>query len=80
MFDGHGARRNNIQQEHLVCNVRSGQEQERRKIETNQVDPYTHFHGGICIDGAIYYGISQSRIIRFELFGAPEESHILGRP
>ncbi|KAF8113869.1 hypothetical protein N665_0045s0107 [Sinapis alba] len=57
--------------------------QEWRKIENTTVDNYSHVYQGICIDGAIYYGIGESNIVKFdarsekmELIKTPEESYI----
>ncbi|CAN6993534.1 unnamed protein product [Brassica oleracea var. botrytis] len=61
--------------------VTSSEKQEWRKIENSTIDSYRIFSGGICIDGAIYNEIGQSRIVRFDvrtetitLIKAPEES------
>ncbi|CAF2366343.1 BnaA02g05930D [Brassica napus] len=69
--------------EHLVCTVTSSEKQEWRKIENTTIDIYrTVIGGGMCIAGAIYYEVRQSRIVRFDvrtetikLIKAPEESN-----
>ncbi|KAF2597782.1 hypothetical protein F2Q68_00007702 [Brassica cretica] len=80
-FNSFGPYVQDIRQEHLVCTVTSSEKQEWRKIENTTIDSYLIFSGGICIDGAIYYEIGQSRIVRFDvrtetitLIKAPEES------
>ncbi|KAL0843432.1 hypothetical protein Bca101_016677 [Brassica carinata] len=54
-----------IPQEHLVCTVSSShdEKQEWRKIENPTGDYYHNICGDICIDGALCYGVSQSRIL-----------------
>ncbi|CAH8271905.1 unnamed protein product [Arabidopsis lyrata] len=67
MFDGYDADKQDIQQEHFVFTLSSGQ-QEWRKIDiTEEEDPYRHMKGGICIDGAIYYGVLYRKIARFDV-------------
>ncbi|XP_010495380.1 PREDICTED: putative F-box protein At1g47800 [Camelina sativa] len=68
--------------EHFVFTVSSPQK-EWRKIEIPQGVTYDMVYGGICIDGAIYYGVGDSGIVRFDvrseklvLIQAPEKSHI----
>nr|VDD20371.1 unnamed protein product [Brassica oleracea] len=80
-FNSFGPYGQDIRQEHLVCTVTSSEKQEWRKIENTTIDSYLIISGGICIDGAIYYEIGQSRIVRFDvrtetitIIKAPEES------
>lgn len=83
MFDRFHASQKDIQQEHFVFTL-SSQQKEWRKIENTTGETYrTVLYGGICIDGAIYFGVAHSRIVKFdvrteklELIQAPEESHI----
>ncbi|RID73868.1 hypothetical protein BRARA_B00994 [Brassica rapa] len=82
-FDWSRPHEQDIQQEHLVCTVTSSEKQEWRKIENTTIDIYrTVIGGGMCIAGAIYYEVRQSRIVRFDvrtesikLIKAPEESN-----
>ncbi|CAL9242167.1 unnamed protein product [Arabidopsis halleri] len=53
------------QQEHLVLSLTS-QFTRWRKIEITG-DPYAYLEGGICINGAIYYGVGHTKIARFDL-------------
>ncbi|CAN6993540.1 unnamed protein product [Brassica oleracea var. botrytis] len=61
----------------------SSEKEEWRKIENTTIDIYrTVIGGGICIAGAIYCEVRQSRIVRFDvrtetimLIKAPEESN-----
>ncbi|XP_024012437.1 F-box protein At1g30790 [Eutrema salsugineum] len=84
MFDGFDSRRaDNIEQEHFVFTLGS-QQQEWRKVEIVQGDPYTSFKGGICINGAIYYVVLHKKIARFdvrsekmEFIKAPEDEEDL---
>ncbi|KAF8080346.1 hypothetical protein N665_0952s0005 [Sinapis alba] len=76
-------KRRNNPQEHLVCTVSSSKKQEWRKIENTTGDSYHSVYGEICIDGAIYYGVGKSRIVKFnvrsekiEFIKTPKESHI----
>ena len=72
------------QQEHFVCTVSSSQKQEWRKIENTTGGSYKCvLLGHIFIDGALYYRIDQSRIVRFdvraekiEIIKTPKESHV----
>ncbi|KAG7610065.1 F-box-like domain superfamily [Arabidopsis suecica] len=67
MFDGHDANQQDIQQEHFVFTL-SSQQKEWRKIDiTKEEDPYRHMKGGICIDGAIHYGVLYRKIARFDV-------------
>ncbi|KAF8092789.1 hypothetical protein N665_0401s0036 [Sinapis alba] len=73
----------NNPQEHLVCTVSSSEKQEWRKIENTTGDSYHSIYGEICIDGAIYYRVGKSRIVKFnvrsekiEFIKTPKESHI----
>ncbi|KAL0801209.1 hypothetical protein Bca101_056385 [Brassica carinata] len=75
------AKRKNNQQEHLVCTVSSSQEQEWRKIENTTGDHYHSVYGETCINGALYYGVGKSRIVKFnvrsekiEFIKTPKES------
>ncbi|ESQ42240.1 hypothetical protein EUTSA_v10015900mg [Eutrema salsugineum] len=70
-------------QEHFVFTLGS-QQQEWRKVEIVQGDPYTSFKGGICINGAIYYVVLHKKIARFdvrsekmEFIKAPEDEEDL---
>ncbi|CAG7879742.1 hypothetical protein BRARA_C01018 [Brassica rapa] len=80
MFD----RKTQQQQEHFVCTVSSSQKQEWRKIENTTGGSYKCvLLGHIFIDGALYYRIDQSRIVRFdvraekiEIIKTPKESHV----
>ncbi|CAH8271907.1 unnamed protein product [Arabidopsis lyrata] len=67
MFDGYGRGGNkDIEQEHFVITLRS-QQKEWRKIEVTG-DSYTDVQGGICIDGAIYYGgVGHKMLARFDV-------------
>ncbi|XP_019087672.1 PREDICTED: F-box protein At1g30790-like [Camelina sativa] len=47
-----------------------------RKIQTN-ADPYAYLEGGICMDGAIYYGVGHTRIARFDV-GSEDIAFIQG--
>ncbi|KAF3548070.1 hypothetical protein DY000_02000959 [Brassica cretica] len=62
-----GSERQDMQQEHFVCTVSSSQKQEWRKIENPTGDNYSYVCGETCIDGALYYGAEQSRIVRFDV-------------
>jgi len=67
MFDGHDANQQDIQQEHFVFTL-SSQQKKWRKIDiTKEEDPYRHMKGGICIDGAIHYGVLYRKIARFDV-------------
>ncbi|CAH8383677.1 unnamed protein product [Eruca vesicaria subsp. sativa] len=79
----YGVDQGHNQPEHYVCTVSSSEKQEWRNIENTTVDNYPYVSQGICIDGAIYYGVGQSNIARFdvrfenmELIKAPKESNI----
>ncbi|XP_018444324.1 F-box protein At1g30790-like [Raphanus sativus] len=79
MFDHE--RRNN-QLEHFVCTV-SSSKKEWRKIENTTGDYYHSVYGETCIDGALYYGVGKSRIVKFnfrsemiELIKTPKEAKI----
>ncbi|CAA0374128.1 unnamed protein product [Arabidopsis thaliana] len=79
MFDGY---RTDTDQEYFVFTL-SSQQKEWRKIENTTGETYHMVYGGICIDGAIYYGVSQSIIVKFdvrsekmEFIQAHEVSHI----
>lgn len=61
--DGH--RKYVKQQEHLVLSLTS-QFTRWRKIKITG-DPYAYLEGGICINGAIYYGVGHTKIARFDL-------------
>ncbi|CAL9231213.1 unnamed protein product [Arabidopsis halleri] len=83
-FDPYSAKckRQGIQPEPYVFTLQS-QQKEWRKIEITQGVAYRSVDGGICIDGAIYFGDGRSRIVRFdvrsetlELIQAPENSLI----
>ncbi|KAG2333513.1 hypothetical protein Bca4012_016888 [Brassica carinata] len=82
MFDDSESQ--DIQLEHFVCTLSSSQRQEWRKIENPTGDNYQcAFFGQICIDGALYYGVGHSRIVRFDLrsekidiIKTPKKSHI----
>ncbi|KAL0681560.1 hypothetical protein Bca4012_048407 [Brassica carinata] len=66
-FDWSRPHQQDIQREHLVCTVTSSEKQEWRKIKNTTIDIYrTVIGGGICIAGAIYYEVRQSRIVRFD--------------
>lgn len=61
----HGCDGLHRRQEHLVFSLTS-QYQRWRKIKIAG-DPYTYLEGGICMDGAIYYGVEHTRIARFDV-------------
>lgn len=65
MLDGHNRCRTDIKQEHLVFTL--GSRPKWRRVETPTGEPYTDVEGGICINGAIYYGVGHARIARFDL-------------
>ncbi|KAL1194711.1 putative F-box protein [Cardamine amara subsp. amara] len=83
MFDGDDAnQQDHIQQKHFVFTL-SSQQKEWRKIENTTGDDHRTVFGGISIDGAIYYGVENEVIVRFdvrteklELIQVPEEFHI----
>ncbi|CAH8383663.1 unnamed protein product [Eruca vesicaria subsp. sativa] len=69
--------------EHYVCTVSSSEKQEWRNIENTTVDYDGYVSQGICIDGAIYYGVGKSNIVKFnvrfenmQMINAPKESNI----
>ncbi|KAL0801207.1 hypothetical protein Bca101_056383 [Brassica carinata] len=77
------SRAKNSQPEHLVCTVSSSQKQEWREIENTAGGKYQSIYGETYIDGAIYYGVGKSRILKFnvrsekiEFIKTPQESHI----
>ncbi|KAL0897110.1 hypothetical protein Bca101_081071 [Brassica carinata] len=86
MFGAPDESQDDIQQEHFVCTLSSSQKQEWRNIENPTGDSYTSvFFGQICIDGALYYGVGESGIVKFdvrsekvEYIKTPEESYISG--
>ncbi|CAH8346691.1 unnamed protein product [Eruca vesicaria subsp. sativa] len=83
-FSSKKAKYNQLE-EHLVCTVSSSQKQEWRKIENTTGENYYYscVYGGICIDGALYYGVGKPRIAKFnvrsekiEFIKTPKESLI----
>ncbi|CAH8387919.1 unnamed protein product [Eruca vesicaria subsp. sativa] len=67
MFDGFdSSTSDNIQQEHFVFTMGSGQKT-WKKIETVTKDPYRCMKGEVCIDGVVYYGVGHKRIARFDV-------------
>ena len=66
MFRRYGRDGKDIEQEHFVFTLRS-QQKEWRKIDVTG-DSYTDVQGGICIDGAIYYGgVGHKILARFDV-------------
>ncbi|CAH8376862.1 unnamed protein product [Eruca vesicaria subsp. sativa] len=79
MHDGYNGTSVNLEQEYFVFTL-GCQQQEWRKIENIDGDPYTDIKGGICINGGIYYVIGHKKIVRFdvrsekvEFINAPQE-------
>ncbi|KAG2274514.1 hypothetical protein Bca52824_057069 [Brassica carinata] len=80
MHDGFDSRtKDNIEQDHFVFTL-GCQQQEWRKIEFIDGDPYRCVKGGICINGGIYYVIGDFMMARFdvrsekvEFIDAPQE-------
>lgn len=70
------------QSEHVVCTVSSSEKQEWRKIENTTGGNYHSVYGETYIDGAIYYGVGKSGIVKFvrsektESIKTTQESHI----
>ncbi|KAL0887901.1 hypothetical protein Bca101_011884 [Brassica carinata] len=58
--------RNTLEQESFVFTL-GCQQQEWRKIEVIEDDPYMGFDDGICINGGIYYVIGHNKIARFDV-------------
>ncbi|KAG7574980.1 F-box associated interaction domain [Arabidopsis suecica] len=69
MLDGHerGRRGIKLEQEHVVSRLSSRRPVYWRRIETPTGESYTDVEGGICINGAIYYGVGHNTIARFDL-------------
>ncbi|CAH8387920.1 unnamed protein product [Eruca vesicaria subsp. sativa] len=56
------------QQEFLVCTLISSQKQEWRKMENTIGDNSQCLYlGQVCIDGAVYYSVGESMIVRFDV-------------
>ncbi|CAH8320552.1 unnamed protein product [Eruca vesicaria subsp. sativa] len=76
--------RQDNQHDYFVCTLSSSQKQEWRKIENPIGDSYNDVVlGHTCIDGALYYGVGESRMVRFdvrsekiEFIKIPKTSHI----
>ncbi|CAH8387911.1 unnamed protein product [Eruca vesicaria subsp. sativa] len=62
-----GSERQDTHHEHFVCTVSSSQIKEWRKIENPTGYNYDNVYGETCIDGALYYGVGESRLVRFDV-------------